>query len=250
MGRSGRFMPPALRLPLQPRIGSGAGRILAIAAMILASAALFLQLAGLPEKYSGRLDAVELSVKRIEMRLSPLGVQAEDPHPTTLLVAIQFVTAAAERSTPFETALAVAIRLTGEHPKIGPLLDQLLDEARAGVPSLDDLRSEFRAKLAEFEQHGLFMANSGGKSFFRLGGLLDWTGTDVAAAHQATLQRLSTDVENRDLAQAAQLIAKLDGRLREALEDWRERAQRRAAVDAVLTELRRAAFTDLIREAS
>ena len=46
------------------------------------------------------------------------------------------------------------------------------------------------------------------------------------------------------------LTAKLDGRLREALESWREKAERRVAVDAVLAELRRAAFTQLIGKAS
>jgi hypothetical protein len=250
MGETGRFIVPALFSPLKRKIRIGSGRILAVAALMLASVALILELTDLAEKRSERLDAVELSVKSIEMRLSPLGIQVNDPHPTTLLVAIQFVTAAAERSTPFDTALAVAIRLIGEHPRIGPLLDQLLNEARSGVPSLDDLRSEFRAKLAEFEQDGLFTASDENKSFFRLSRLLDWTSADATAAHQATLQKLSADVANRDLAQAAQLIAKLDGKLREALEAWREKAQRRVAVDAVLTELRRASFTDLIGEAS
>lgn len=250
MGETGRFMVPALLSPLKRKIRIGSGHIVAIAALMLASLALCLELTELAERRSGRLDAVELSVKSIEMRLSPLGIQVNDPHPTTLLVAIQFVTAAAERSTPFETALAVAIRLTGEHPRIGPLLDRLLDEARTGVPSLDDLRGEFRTKLAEFERDGLFMASDEAGSFFRLSRLLDWTGGDTTAAHQATLQKLSADVANRDLAQAAQLIAKFDGKLREGLEAWREKAERRAAVDAVLTELRRAAFTDLIGEAS
>jgi hypothetical protein len=248
MGETVRLKVPALLSPLKRQTGFGSGRILAVMAMALASAALILELTDVAGKRSA-LNAVERSVESIELRLSPLGVRVSEPHPTTLLVAIQFVTAAAERSTPFETALAVAIRLIGEHPRIGPILDQLLEEARTGVPSVDDLRSEFGAKLAEFERDGLFTAD-GSKSFLRLGGLLNWTGSDVAATHQATLQKLSADVANRDLAHAVDLIAKLDGKLREALEAWRAKAQRRAAVDAVLTELRRAAFTDLIGEAS
>lgn len=249
MGETVRLIVPALLSPLKRKIGLGSGRILAVIALALASATLFLELTDLAGKRSA-LNAVERSVESIELRLSPLGVRLSEPHPTTLLVAIQFVSAAAERSTPFETALAVAIRLIGEHPRIGPILDQLLEEARTGVPSVDELRSEFGAKLAEFEQDGLFTAGDGNKSFLHLGGLLSWTDSDVAAAHQATLQKLSANVANRDLAQASSHIAKLDGKLREALEVWRGKAQRRVAVDAVLTELRRAAFADLIGEAS
>lgn len=224
-------------------------RVLAVVAIALASIAVFFGPAGAPRGGVDRLDAVELAVRRLETRTatSSLG-RADGANPTTLLVAVQFVTAAAERSTPFDTALAVAISLTGEHPKVGPLLDDLLTEAATGVPSLGDLRAEFQARWTELEKLGLLTEAGGdsGNGFFRLSRLWDWSEPDISAEHQATLQKLSADVAGLNIGQAVQLLAKLDGRLREALEGWREKAQRRVAVDAVLTELRRAAFIDLI----
>jgi hypothetical protein len=227
-------------------------RALAVTALGLAGLAIFFGPVGAPRGSSDRLAALELTVRRLETRLttSSLGT-ADGGNPATLLVAVQFVTAAAERSTPFDTALAVAISLTGEHPKVGPLLDELLAEAATGVPSLADLRTDFQARLAELEKQGLRAdaGNDGSTSFFRLSRLWDWTEPEISAEHQATLQKLSADVANLNIAQAVQLLGKLDGRLRDALEGWREKAQRRVAVDAVLTELRRATFVGLIDKA-
>ena len=224
-----------------------------ISAIFLASIAVFFGPAGWPGSSSGRLDAIELAVKRIETRLAAPGVsRTEVANPTTLLVAVQFVTAAAERSPPFDTALAVAISMTGEHPKIGPLLDKLLIEAPMGVPSLEDLHREFQAKLAEFERDGLFTGIGGnsGPSSFRLSRLFGLAEPEISAEHRAILKKVSGDVANQNLGQAVQLIIKLDGRVRDGLESWREKAQRRVAIDAVLADLRRAACIDLIDEAS
>lgn len=228
-------------------------RAISIMAIGLVGIAVFFGPIGFTGNSSGRLDAIELAVKRIETRLAAPGLsRTAVANPTTLLVAVQFVTAAAERSTPFDTALAVAISMTGEHPKIGPLLDKLLVEAVTGVPSLEDLRRDFQAKLAEFETKGIVtdIGGSTGRSSFRLSRFLGLAEPEMSAEHRATLQKASADVANQNLGQAVQLIAKLDGRLREGFESWREKAQRRVAVDAVLAELRRAAFIDLIDEAS
>jgi hypothetical protein len=84
----------------------------------------------------------------------------------------------------------------------------------------------------------------------RLSRLFGLAELEISSEHRATLKKVSGDVANQNLGQAVQLIAKLDGRLREGLESWREKAQRRVAIDAVLAELRRAAFIDLIDEAS
>jgi hypothetical protein len=227
-------------------------RALSIIAVALASIAVFLGPIGLPGSAPARLDASEWAIKRIEMRLAAAGLSRPDAvNPTTLLVAVQFVTAAAERSAPFDTALAVAISMIGEHPKIGPLLDGLLDDAEKGVPSLDTLRADFQARLVECEKNGLLKdAPAGsGQSPFRLSRLWPWNAPETSTEYQA-LRKLSADVEDRQLAQAMQLVAKLDGRLRDALESWREQAQRRIALDGLLAELRRAAFVDLIGDAS
>lgn len=228
-------------------------RALALIAVALASIAVFLGPIGLPGSAPARLDASEWAIKRIEMRLAAAGLNRPDAvNPTTLLVAVQFVTAAAERSTPFDTALAVAISMIGEHPKIGPLLDGLLDDAEKGVPSLEALRIEFQDRLVECEKNGLLTDVPAGsvKSPFRLSRLWTWRESESAAEYRATLLKLSEDVANTRLAQAIQLVAKLDGRVRDALESWREKAQRRVSLDALLAELRRAAFIDLIGDAS
>ena len=229
------------------------GGAISITAIGLAGIVLFFGPMGLPGDSSGRLDAIELAVKRIETRLAAPGASRTDAaNPTTLLVAVQFVTAAAERSAPFDTALAVAISMTGEHPTIGPLLDKLLIEGPTGVPSFEDLRRDFQAKLAEFEKDGLFtnIGNDTDQSSFRLGRLFGLAKPEISAEHRATLQKASADVAGQNLGQAVQLVTKLDGRLRDGLESWREKAQRRVAIDLVLAELRRAAFIDLIDEAS
>jgi hypothetical protein len=224
-------------------------RTLSSAALLLASVAVFLGPIGWP----GSAPTSLTGVSRIETQLAAANLaHTHAADSTALLVAVQFVTAAAERSAPFDTALAVAISMIGEHPKIGPLLDDLLAEAERGVPSLEELRTEFQAKLAEYGKNGL-LADDGsgaGRSSFRLGRLLGWGLPETSPEVQATLLKLSTDVANRQIAPAVQLTAKLDGRLREALESWREKAERRVAVDAVLAELRRAAFTQLIGKAS
>ena len=183
---------------------------------------------GLAGNNSGRLDAIELAVKRIETRLAAPGLgRTAVANPTTLLVAVQFVTAAAERSTPFDTALAVAISMTGEHPKIGPLLDQLLAEATTGVPSLEDLRRDFQAKLARIRKgravHG-YWRQAGDilvslEPFSGFGRSGNKSGTSGNPA-----KSVAADVANQNLGEAVQLVAKLDGRVREGLEDWREKA--------------------------
>jgi hypothetical protein len=223
-----------------------------IALILLACVSVFIGRQGWPGNSSGRLDAIELAVKRIETRLAAPGVsRTEAANPTTLLVAVQFVTAAAERSTPFETALAVSISMAGEHPKIGPLLDKLLVEAPAGVSSLEDLRREFQAKLANFVSDGLVTDMSGNtsSSSFHLSRLFGLADPEISADQQAILKKVAEDVASQNLSQAVSLINKLDGRVREGLEGWRETAQRRVAIDLVLAELRRAAFIDLIDEA-
>jgi hypothetical protein len=69
---------------------------------------------------------------------------------------------------------------------------------------------------------------------------------EISDEQRAILETVATEVAAQNLGQAVRRLAKLDGRLREGLESWREQAQRRVAVDSVLTELRRAAFIDLI----
>lgn len=228
-------------------------RALSLAAIVLAGIALLREPAGLPGSSTARLDETKRAVQQIEMRLATAGwSRTHLANPATLLVAVQFVTAAAERSAPFDTALAVAISMIGEHPKIGPLLDELLGDAEIGVPSLDDLRAEFQAKLTEAEKNGILahIPGSTGKWSFGFSRLWIWGDSESDAEYGAALQKLSANLANHRLAQAVQLVAKLDGRLREALEVWREKAQRRVAVDSALAELRRAAFIDLIGDAS
>jgi hypothetical protein len=242
----------------QAHEGSSPGRsmsasftpVLSIIAVALAGIAALSGTMGLPGSNSGRLEAVELALKRIEMRLAPPGPsRTEAANATTLLVATQFLVAAAERSAPFDTALAVAISMIGEHPKIGPLLDQLLPEAAMGVPSTADLRAEFQAKLTECEKLLTEMSGRTGV-YSRVSRFLGMTGPETSAEHRAMLDKLSADVADHNFGQAVQRISKLDGRLREPLEGWREKVQRRVAIDGILTELRRAAFIDLIDDAS
>ena len=250
---AGRTAAQAFSSRTSLRLRGATVRTLAIMGIALAGIAVFFTAVGSPWDRSGRLDAIELAVKRIETSLAAPGVsRTEAANPTTLLVAIQFVSAAAERSTPFDTALAVAISMTGQHPKIGPLLDELLGEAVTGVPSADDLRRDFRAKLAEFAKDGLItdIGGDSDQSGFRLSRYFGLGEPEISEEQQATLQKLSADVADQNLAQAVRRLVKLDGRLREGLESWREKAQRRVALDSVLTELRRAAFVDLIDEAS
>ena len=235
------------------RLSGASVRSLAITGIVMAGIALLFTAVGAPWNRFGRLDAVELAVKRIETRFTPPGVsRTEVANPTTLLVAVQFVSAAAERSAPFDTALAVAISMIGQHPKIGPILDELLVEAVTGVPSTEDLHGDFRAKLAEFKKQGLVgeMGGNSEQSAFGWSRFLGLGGPETSDEERATLHKLSADVADQNLGQAVRRLVKLDGRLREGLESWREKAQRRVAVDAILAELRRAAFIDLIDEAS
>jgi type IV secretory pathway VirB2 component (pilin) len=246
---SGKSLARALFARIGLMLTGASARRLAIMSMVLVGIGVFFAAVGPPWDRSGRLDAIELAVKRIETRfVAPGPSRTEVANPTTLLVAIQFVSAAAERSTPFDTALAVAISMTGEHPKIGPLLDELLVEAVAGVPSTEDLRRDFRAKLADFEKEGLItdIGGNSGQSAFRLSRFLGLGSAEISDEQRAILETVATEVAAQNLGQAVRRLAKLDGRLREGLESWREQAQRRVAVDSVLTELRRAAFIDLI----
>jgi hypothetical protein len=224
-----------------------------IIALVLMIIAVSLRSLAEPENSSERLAAIELAIKNLQTGRTTPGVSRTDvANATTLLVAVQFVTAAAERSTPFDTALAVAISMMGEHPRVGPLLDELLIEATAGVPSREQLGNEFRAQMIKFEEDGIVggLANPESRSSFRLGGLFGLGDPEISAEHQAIIKALSADVADNNLDRAVQLVSKLDGLLREGLESWREKAERRVAVDNVLTELRRAAFIDIIEEAS
>ncbi len=228
-------------------------RGLAIVAAVLAAIAVFSGRTFLPEYNVSRLDEIERTMQRLEARLAPPGPARTDvANPATLLVAVQFVTLAADRSPPFDTALAVAISMIGEHPTVGPLLDELLVDAATGVPSTDELRAELQARLAGFEGNGNSTDPEAGdnSSFFGLNRFLGLGEPEVSPEHREILQKLSADIASRNMGMAVQLVGKLDGRLREGLEDWRKKAERRVAVDAILTKLRNAAFIDIIEEAS
>jgi hypothetical protein len=195
---------------------------------------------------TSRIDAIEYSLRALETRLAIPGTASiHSADHAERLVAIQFVTNAAERSTPFDTALAVAIRMTGDDEEIGPLLDQLLIEAPNGVPSREDLRTDFQARLAKFEQDGVIGSISGPSSF-GLNGFFGLGGSDSSEQDTAVIQKLSAQISSDKFTEAVELVGKLDGTLRDGLESWREDAMRRTAVDATLAELRRIAFLGIL----
>ncbi len=232
--------------------GSVSDRFLAASALALAGISFATLALHLPEKQSGRLDAVERSIAGIETRLGIPSARRAASDPATILVAVQFVTASAERSAPFDTAVAVAITLIGEHPVIGPLLDTLLNDAMEGVPGHYDLRAEYGKKLAELKSQDLLVGTDGAvpAPSFPFSGLFGFGGSAGSNQDGAIIERITSDVEAGDFASAVQFVVKLDGRLREALESWREQASRRAALDATLKELRRAAYLDILETPS
>lgn len=198
---------------------------------------------------NARIESLERSLRVIESRLSiPGAAQLHSADYANQLLAIQFVTNAAERSTPFDTALAVAIRMTGEHKKIGPLLDALLTEAPNGVPSRDDLRTDFKERLAKLEKDGVIGSIAGptGNLTFGFGGFLGLGASEASKEDTVRLRKLSDYIAADRFPEAVQLVGKLDGKLRDGLESWREKAVRRVALDETLAELRRIAFLGII----
>lgn len=232
------------------RIPALSSRTLSILALATAVAALaagsFSQTGG---RDNARFDAIEYSLRAIETRLAIPGAHnIHSADHTRRLVAIQFVTNAAERSTSFDTALAVAIRMTGDDEEIGPLLDQLLIEAPNGVPSREELKANFKERLAKFEQDGVVSSITGpsGVSSYGLTGFFGLGGSESSEQDTAVIQKLSVQITANRFSEAVELIGKLDGALRDGLESWRENAMRRAAVDATLAELRRIAFLGIL----
>jgi hypothetical protein len=232
------------------RIPTLTSRTLSALALAIAVAALiggpFSQTGG---RENARIEAIEHSLRTIETRLAIPGADSvHSPDHARQLLAIQFVTNAAERSSPFDTALAVAIRMTGDHEEIGPLLDQLLIEAPNGVPSREDLRTDFRERLVKFEQDGVVssISDPSGVSSFGITDFLGLGGSDSSKQDVAVIQKLSAQIASDRFPEAVQLIGKLDGALRDGLESWREGAMRRTAVDATLAELRRIAFLGIL----
>ncbi len=254
IGKAGKSALLFLIPKRMPRLSVLSSRTLSVLALIIAVAGFAAGQFDLPGREdNARIKAIERSLRTIETRLAIPGAdRLHSADYVNQLLAIQFVTNAAERSTPFDTALAVAIRMTGDHEKLGPLLDELLIEAPNGVPSRDDLRSDFKARLAKFEQDGVVSrtTGTGGIAAFGLSGFLGLGAPETSEEDTAIIQKLSADIAADKFAEANQLVSKLDGALRDGLESWREKAMRRVALDETLAELRRIAFLGIIGNGS
>ena len=151
-------------------------------------------------------------------------------------------------SRPFTAALAAAEpALSGDADLPG-----LLPLAKTGAPTLAVLAAEYPQAAARAAVAA--RAGTGGR---------DWTAriaqafaaivtvrrVDAAAGTgvDAVLARAGARLDDGDLAAALSELNLLPAPAREAMADWRTRAQRRAEIDRRLDRIREAALADLVR---
>jgi len=167
------------------------------------------------------------------------------PDEAALLMTTDYLTTALGRSGPFETELAVALRLVGDRSNILPLLDELILYAETGVPSRAELMAAFEAEARKIEGDGPgamlgWMESS-------LNGLIQFN--RAALRREEAFRALRAEVAAGDLAAATVRLSRLDGAARQALDGWLEAASTRVKVDAIGAELNRLAHLEILGEA-
>lgn len=166
------------------------------------------------------------------------------PDEAALLMTTDYLTAALGRSDPFETELAVTLKLVGNRTGILTLLDELIIYAESGVPSRAEVIAAFEADVQAIEGGGAGAMMGWVES--SLNGLIQYN--RAALRREEAFRALRAEVAAGDLVAATLRLSRLDGPARQALEGWLEVASTRVKVDAIGRELSRLAHLEILGE--
>jgi|GEM_PF-5943614 len=160
----------------------------------------------------------------------------------TILSSLQYLSTAVRGSQPFSTELAVTYKMVGDHPEIGKLLDEILPGAETGIPSIEDVSISYTDTISEIYGHGpgrlLGQAASNISSIVGI--------YTIERQRQTDIEKMTVLVAQGKLAAALRVLDKLDGEARLPFASWQIKAQRRVALDAAMSEIKRIAFLSIL----
>ena len=237
---------PRLLLP-RPSTGTGAHGVPAVetltraAATPAAVAPVALPTAG-PTPDMARLDARVASLE---------GRQAQISRAAAAVLAAAAVADAAQSAGPFAEALASLRALTPPSAE----LQALARLSIAGAPSRAALAASFpqaAARAASAAQAPGEGAGLRARIVYALSRVVSLrrVGDVAGAGADAVLARAERQVEDGDLDRALHTLDALPPAAREAMADWRGRAERRTEIDRNAAELRARALRGLVGEAA
>lgn len=148
--------------------------------------------------------------------------------------ALSVLEAAARGNRPFAREHQALADLLPEEPD----LVSMADAARAGVPTLSQLRSDFTAA----SDHALRLAtdeSDDGWNWLRTAfvGVVEFEPSPTVATGQDIIRNARRQLDIGDVQGAAEAIAGIQGAAGSAFRTWQSQAQQRAALDASLRNL-------------
>ncbi len=215
-------------------------RFISVLALLIASASLAYIIS--IERNGGLLA----NSARAVMAKAGIGAAPTAPDKATMLSSIQYLSSAARGSEPFSTELAVTYKMVGDHPEIGKVLDEILPGAETGIPSVEDVTTSYADIISEIYGYGPGqLLGQAASSITSIVGI-----KTSAQQRQATIEQVTVLVAAGKLEQALQALNKLDGQSRLPFAAWQIKAQRRVALDAAVSEIKRIAFLSILDGAS
>ena len=196
------------------------------------------------------LSGVEARLSKLEQQSVAIAAKPEPkPQDDTALrraLAASALDQAVQQGLPYATALATAMRLSGEASGV---LKPLEPFAATGVPTADALSRDLLAQLPKLQvAHEETPAASGWLDRLRNSAsrLVRVTRIDDAGAnHAALLSRAKAAAERNDLREAQEIVAQLPDQDRKALQGWVDKVHARAAALAASRAFNQAATAAL-----
>lgn len=191
------------------------------------------------ETLNGEVQTLTSRIGETESRLDHVG--GEYQRGAAMIVAIGDVDRAITRAEPFDSALQSLKLLLRDDAVLGEILPSLEPMAEAGVPTSNELKSEFgemasRVLLAETGDQSL--ADQVGDNVFGIFNIRP-SGADVEGGDsRAILARAQASLSDDDLEGALDELGGLEGAAAETAGPWIERVRAKLSAEAAIGDLR------------
>lgn len=197
------------------------------------------------ERLGDQLKAVGLRLDQVDSVLSQRRQQALRAE--AVVLAVGQLRAALRASKPFAKEIASVHALTADDREIGAVLDQLQPLADSGVPTRDDLRTDFGRLAPEIVRSAVVGNGSSWwhQALYRLESVISIrrVGEGVPGDKtDAVVARAEAKLEEDDLDGAINTLHALSGLPGEVAAPWIRDVDQRLAVDRAETELTRLAI--------
>ena len=193
-------------------------------------------------------------VAALEKKLPKFPAKNQNGNARALVLSIGQLREAVRAGRSFESELFALKALAGSHPNIKTTIGETLGEmgefAKAGVPNLPKLQSDFAEKAGKIVQVGLVPADGSWiqRTFARLIESVRWRRTDNFTGNgvEAIVARAEWAIKSRDVAKAVKELSNLDGKPKKLAMEWLYGARAYIVVEKALAQLQTRVVTQMI----